>query len=342
MLQKDLNTRRDKILGLIIDSHVNTAEPIASRAISKKLRMGLSPATVRNVMSDLEEQELITHPHTSAGRVPTEKGYRYYIERLMRASLLTEGEKKSIDKEFKVRLSELNSLLDRTSNILSLITNQTGLVLFPVLQKSFFKHVEIVKLDNNDILIVLLTASGVTKDFVVELKENIPETELSRISNFINKYMGKGSLDDIKKDISQRLITERDAFFYILEKAKAIIDIMLDIIKENKMYLNGRSHITEQPEFGDIDKLKNLLRHLEDKDFMFSLLKKMIDKEGTNIYIGSELGSDFSECSLITSNYCIGDTSCGTLGIIGPIRMEYSRLISIVDYVAEKLSGVLG
>ena len=342
MLQKDLNMRRDKILGLIIDSHVNTAEPIASRAISKKLRMSLSPATVRNVMSDLEEQELITHPHTSAGRIPTEKGYRYYINRLMRASLLTEEEKKSIDREFKVRLNELNSLLDRTSNILSSITNQTGIVLFPILQKSFFKHVELVRLDENDILIVLITASGVTKDFVVNLNEDISESELSRIANFINKYMGKGSLDDIKREIGQRIITERDSFFYVLEKAKVIIDIMLDIIKENKLYLNGRSHITEQPEFENRDKLKNLLRHLEDKDFMFSLLKKMIDKEGTNIYIGSELGSDFSECSLITCNYCIGDTSCGTLGIIGPVRMEYSRLISIVDYVAQKLSGALG
>jgi len=342
MLQKDLNTRRDKILGLIIDTHVNTAEPIASRAISKKLRMSLSPATVRNVMSDLEEQELITHPHTSAGRVPTEKGYRYYINKLMRASLLTQEEKKNIDKEFKIKLSELNSLLDRTSGILSLITNQTGIVLFPVLQKSFFKHVELVKLRDNDILIVLLTASGVTKDFVISLSEDISESELSRIANFINKYMGKGSLDYIKKEISQRLIAERDAFFYVLEKAKAIIDIMLDIIKENKMYLNGRSHITEQPEFENITKLKSLLGHLEDKEFMFSLLKRMVDKEGTNIYIGSELGSDFSECSLITCDYCIGDTSCGTLGIIGPIRMEYARLISIVDYVAQKLSEVLG
>ena len=342
MLQKDLNTRRDKILGLIIDTHVNTAEPIASRAISKKLRMSLSPATVRNVMSDLEEQELITHPHTSAGRVPTEKGYRYYIDKLMRASLLTQEEKKNIDKEFKIKLSELNSLLDRTSGILSLITNQTGIVLFPVLQKSFFKHVELVKLRDNDILIVLLTASGVTKDFVISLSEDISESELSRIANFINKYMGKGSLDYIKKEISQRLIAERDAFFYVLEKAKAIIDIMLDIIKENKMYLNGRSHITEQPEFENITKLKSLLGHLEDKEFMFSLLKRMVDKEGTNIYIGSELGSDFSECSLITCDYCIGDTSCGTLGIIGPIRMEYARLISIVDYVAQKLSEVLG
>lgn len=342
MPQKDLNNRKDKILGLIIDSYINTAEPIASRAISKKLRMSLSPATVRNVMSDLEEQELITHPHTSAGRIPTEKGYRYYISKLMRASLLTEEEKKNIDKEFKVKLNELNSLLDKTSNILSLITNQTGIVLFPILQKSSFKHVELIRLGSGEVLVILLTASGVTKDFVITLNEDISEPELSRVSGLINRYMGKKSLSEIKKDIAQRLITERDSFFYVLEKAKAIIDVILDIIKDNKLYLDGRFHISEHPEFEDVRKLKNLLRHLEDKDFMFSLLKKIADKEGTNIYIGSDLGSDFSECGLVTCNYCIGDVSCGTLGVIGPIRMEYSRLIAVVDYVAGKLSGVLG
>jgi heat-inducible transcriptional repressor len=342
MTQKDTNTRKDKILGLIIDTYISTAEPIASRAISKKLRMSLSPASVRNVMSDLEEQGLITHPHTSAGRIPTEKGYRHYIDKLMRASLLTEEEKRLVDKEFKVRVSELNTLLDKTSNILSSITNQAGIVLLPFLQKSPFKHIELIKLGPNEILVVLLTSSGVTKDFVVSLDEDIPVQEISRISNFINKYMGKNSLNDIRKEITQRLIAERDSFFYVLERAKAIIDVMLDIIKENRIYLDGRFHITEQPEFENIDKIKSILKHLEDKDFLFSLLKKACDKEGPSIYIGSELGDDFSECSLITSNYCIGDTSCGMLGIIGPTRMEYARLVSVVDYVADKLSGILG
>jgi heat-inducible transcriptional repressor len=340
MIQKDA-TRKDKILGLIIDTYINTAEPIASRAISKKLRMSLSSATVRNVMSDLEEQGFITHPHTSAGRIPTEKGYRHYIDKLMRASLLTDEERHSVDKEFKVRINELNALLDKTSSVLSSITSQAGIVLLPFLQKSPFKHIELIKLGPNEILAVLLTSSGVTKDFVVTLSEDIPASEVSRISNFINKYMGKNSLSDIRKEITQRLIAERDSFFYVLEKAKAIIDIMLDVVRENRIYLDGRFHITEQPEFENIEKIKNILKKLEDKDFLFSLLKRVSDKEGPNVYIGSELGDNFSDCSLVMSNYCIGEASCGMLGIIGPTRMEYARLISIVDYVSGKLSEVL-
>jgi heat-inducible transcriptional repressor len=341
MVQKDVSIRKDKILGLIIDTYITTAEPIASRAVSKKLRMTLSPATVRNVMSDLEEQGLIMHPHTSAGRIPTEKGYRHYINNLMRASLLTEEEKRTIDKEFKSKIGELNSLLDKTSHVLSSITNQAGIVLLPLLQKSPFQHVELIRVAPKEILAVLVTSSGVTRDFRISLDEDIPVQEVARITNFINKYMGKSSLSDIRKEITQMLIAERDSFFYVLEKAKAIIDIMLDVIKENKMYLDGRFHMTEQPEFDNIDKIKHLLKRLEDKEFIFSLLKRIVDKEGPGIYIGSELGEDFSECSIITCNYCIGNASCGTLGIIGPTRMEYGRLISIVDYIADKLSGAL-
>jgi len=224
---------------------------------------------------------------------------------------------------------------------LSSITSQAGIVLLPFLQKSPFKHIELIKLGPNEILAVLLTSSGVTKDFVVTLSEDIPASEVSRISNFINKYMGKNSLSDIRKEITQRLIAERDSFFYVLEKAKAIIDIMLDVVRENRIYLDGRFHITEQPEFENIEKIKNILKKLEDKDFLFSLLKRVSDKEGPNVYIGSELGDNFSDCSLVMSNYCIGEASCGMLGIIGPTRMEYARLISIVDYVSGKLSEVL-
>jgi len=338
MSTKDQNSRRDKILGMIVDTYVSTAEPIASRAISKKLRLGLSSATIRNVMSDLEEMGFITHPHTSAGRIPTSKGYRYYIDRLMRAALLTEEEKRNINRIFKSRVNDLSDMLDKTSHILSIITSQTGVVLFPLLQKSPFKHVEFIKLDIKKILIILITESGLTQDFAVNIDEDIEESDLMRISKFINSNIGKGSLASIRKEITQRLLTERDSLFYILEKAKIIIDIMLDIIKENKVYLDGTLHMTEQPEFRDVNKLKSLLGKLEDRDFIFALLKRSLDNEGARVYIGSELSNDFSDCSLITCNYCIGDTSCGSLGIIGPTRMEYAKLITMVDYVATTLT----
>jgi len=342
MPTKDTNLRKDKILGMIIDTYINSAAPIASRAISRKLRMSLSPATVRNVMSDLEEEGLIMHPHTSAGRVPTERGYRYYIDKLMRTVLLTEEEKRRVDREFKTKVSQINDLLDKASSVLSSITNQAGIALFPFLQRSEFNHVELIKLEKRRILVVFMAKTGFTKDFIIDLDDDIADSELTRIANFINSNISKGSLASIRKEIMQRLLAERDSFYYVLEKAKAILDTILDILKENKVYLDGRAHMAEQPEFDDISKLKTLFKKLEDKEFMFSLLKRSLEADGIRIYIGSELGYDGLEnCSLITCNYCIGDTTCGTIGVLGPTRMEYAKLVSMVNYVATRLSGAL-
>lgn len=344
MPAQDFNVRKDKILELIIETYISTAAPIASRTISRKLRLGLSPATIRNVMSDLEELGLVTHPHTSAGRIPTEKGYRYYIDKLMQARLLTEEEKKHIDKEFKVKVNALNEILANTSRILSSLAGEAAVVLFPLLQRSLFSHIELIRLDDYRLLAVLITESGVAENVVIDTDDDLDKTSLGRVTNFINSYIGKGSLSKIRRDIMERLLAERDSFFYILEKAKHILDTLLEVIKENRIYLDGMVHITEQPEFKDIDKLTSLLEKLEDKDFLFTLVKRGLDDEGVKVYIGSEIDSDedeFSECSLIVSNYCIGQASCGALGIIGPTRMEYARLVSMVDYVASTLSGAL-
>lgn len=342
MPARDFNSRRDKILELIVDNYIDTASPIASRTISRKLRMGLSSATIRNVMSDLEELNLITHPHTSAGRIPTEKGYRYYIDKLMQARLLTEEEKRRISREFKARVSELDDMLAKTSRVLSSLTNEAAVVLFPLLQRSPFNHIELIRLDHGKLLAVLVMESGVTEDLIIYTGDDINGTDMVRISNFINSHINGRTLSMIRKEIMQKLLAERDSFFYILEKAKQILDTLLSIIKENRIYLDGRAYIAEQPEFKDVDKLRNLFRMLEDKEFLLTLLKKALDEEGIRVYIGSEIGSgEFSDCSLITSTYCIGGTSCGTLGVIGPTRMEYAKLVSMVDYVASALTGVL-
>jgi len=293
-------------------------------------------------MSDLEEIGYITHPHTSAGRIPTQKGYRYYIDTLMQAKLLNEEERRFVNREFKIKVSELNNLLAKTSKILSSITNQTGVVLFPVLRKRIFKHVELISLGNRKMLVIFMTESGLTEDFIIDMNNTIEQADLSRISNFINSQMGKGSLASIRREIMKRLLAERNSFFYVLEQAKVVIDILLNIVKENRLYLDGRAHLAEHPEFRDADKLRHIFRSLEDEDFLQAMLERDVNEEGVRVYIGSEIDNDtFSECSLITCNYSSGDTTCGTLGVIGPTRMEYSKMVSMVKYVASTLSGVL-
>ncbi|MBN1406011.1 MAG: heat-inducible transcription repressor HrcA [Candidatus Omnitrophica bacterium] len=341
MKTNNFESRKEKILELIIENYINSASPISSRAISSRLHRGLSSATIRNVMADLEDAGFIMHPHTSAGRVPTEKGYRYYVDKLMRAKLLTEEEKKAINKEFKACVNELDALLDKASHILSSITNQTGIVLFPMLQKGIFSHADLIRLNSNRLLIVLMTESGLTEDFIIDMKRRIEDTDLTRIANFINSQIGKGSIEKIRKEIMQRLLAERDSFFYVLDNTKRIIDGMLGIIREEKIYLGGAAHIVEQPEFRDAGKIRNIFKILENNDFLSSMLKKGFEKQGVNVYIGSELDDEFAEFGLVTCNYCIGDIPCGTLGVIGPARMEYARLISVVGYVASSLNKLL-
>jgi heat-inducible transcriptional repressor len=260
----------------------------------------------------------------------------------MQAKLLTEEEKKLADREFKSKVKELDNILDKTASVLSSFTNQAGVVLFPLLYNSQFKHVEFIRIDDSRVLVVLMTSSGMAEDFIIDIDDGIDARSLLQIGNFINSNIAAGSLNNIRKDIMQRLLAQRDSFFYTLERAKELIDSMLDIIKEDKLFLNGRSYIAEQPEFKDIDKLKAVFRLLEDEDILLSLLKKRSEAEGVKIYIGSELGDDFTDCSLITTNYCLGESPCGTLGIIGPTRMEYAKLVSMVEYIASNLSRVLG
>lgn len=339
---KDLEFRRNKILELVINNYVDTAAPIASRTISRCSRLGLSPATVRNVMSDLEDMGFITHPHTSAGRIPTEEGYRYYINTLMQAKFLTEEEKNFIDKEFCSKTDELDEFFNKISKILSTITMCAGVVLMPVFSKSFFDSVDFISLSYGKVLVILSSNTGFSEHVVICPPFKTDNSELQRIANFLNTYMGKGSLKSIRREIVKRLLAERDAFFYVLEKSKMILELMLSLVKDNKVYLDGKLYLAEQPEFNNIQKLKKLFKVLEDETSLSLLLLKCMNEDGVKIYIGSELEcNDFCECSMIGCSYFTNNVPSGTIAVIGPTRMEYSKLVSMVSYVASKLSKIL-
>ncbi|MFH0732546.1 MAG: heat-inducible transcriptional repressor HrcA [Candidatus Omnitrophota bacterium] len=335
-------SRKEKILELVIEDYINTAVPISSRAISRKLRKALSPATVRSVMADLEDAQLITHPHTSAGRIPTDKGYRHYVDTLMQTRLLTEQEKKRVSDTFKNKFEEIDNVIVKTTRLLSSIAEEVGLVTFPILEKGAFRHIELVELDSNRILAVLVTNSGLIKNMVVEFDEPLKKGDLGKIANFLNTRFDGVSLHEIKKAITQQLLLERDSFFYILDETKCVIDLMLNSIKGKRVYLEGASRIVMQPEFNNIDKVEGLLAALEDPDILDSIAQKSLDNDGVGVYIGEEIGIEpLNDCSLITCNYKIKKDRLGLLGIIGPKRMQYAKMVSLVDYMANILSEML-
>ena len=341
MFVTDLESRRNKIVELIIEVYIETGIPVSSRTISNKFRLGLSPATIRNVMADLEEAGLITHPHTSAGRIPTERGYRFYVNKLMQAKQLTINEKNRIKLEFEVLNKELEEVISKASRILSLISSQTGIILFPCLRESAFSRLELLPVEHRQILVVLLTKSGITKDFVLDFPEEINGDELSKITKFLNGEFGNMPLGQIKRQITNRLLQERGSFFYILEKTNEIIDRLINSIDIARLHFEGTSYILDKPEFNNLDKARGVIRVLEDQSFILDILQKDLGTDGVKIHIGMESGFDeLKECTLITCNYKIKGDNCGSLGVIGPLRMEYSRMVSLVDYVSGVLSQI--
>lgn len=342
MFVTDLESRRNKILDLIIDSYINTGIPISSRIICHKFRLGLSPATIRNVMADLEEMGFITHPYTSAGRMPTEKGYRFYVDTLMQARQLTMNEKNRIQSEFETLNKELEEIVSKASKILSLVSSQAGMVLFPRLRESAFWHIELVSIEPKKVLVVLMTKGGITKNLLLDFLGEITPEELNKIARFLNGEFGNVSLSQIKHEISKRLLQERDSFFYILEQTGVIIDQLIKNIDVAKLHFEGAFHLLEQPEFSNTHKAKCILRVLEDRDFILNILQGDLEQTGIKIRIGTENGcEELKDCALVTSNYKIKDNICGILGIIGPTRMEYSRMVSLVDYMSDVLTRLL-
>lgn len=339
MFKEDINKRRDKILEIIVSSYVNSALPIGSRMVSKIL--GLSSATIRNAMSDLEELGYIMHPHTSAGRIPTDKGYRCYIESIMRIKNITKQEERRIKEEYFSKRKSIEDVIKKTAEILSAITHHTGIILFPRFKGVTFKHIDLIHIASKKILVVLVTSSGVVRNFILGTKEEFKK-DLDTIANLLNTSCYGLSLQEIKEILMKRLSEERDSSYFILQEGSLIIESLMQSYYGNELYMEGASHLLAQPEFEDAKAAKRILEAFEKKEDLAELMENDIDEVGVKIYIGRENRfPNMRSCSLVTSGYRVKNELVGRLGVIGPTRMEYSHLIPVVNYISEVVSRTL-
>lgn len=340
----ELNDREKSILRYIIQQFILTASPVGSRNITKRYDLGISPATVRNIMSDLEESGFIDHPHTSAGRIPTDKGYRFYVDSLMNVQSIDHNEKNLIDKEFENRIDEKDDLLKVTSNILSRITRQLACVTYPKLEMGVLEKLQIFCLSSTKILVVMSIKGGLVKTITIEFASEIKESQISAVQNLLNERLSGLSFKEMRETFSER-------FEDVGEDQKAIIRLFLksadkvfkDVRSSDSIYITGAKNVIQQPEFDDPERFQSVIELLEDKDIIVHILDKTEDMNSDNVYIsiGKENEDQkLLDYSLITKEYKIGDVS-GHLGIIGPKRMEYSKVIAIVDYVAKMLTETL-
>src|SRR3990172_3077344 len=340
-----LSERNRAILMALVDSHIATAESVGSRTISKKYTLGLSPATIRNTMADLEEMGLLTQPHTSAGRMPTDRAYRIYVDNLVNIPPLSKAETDQIDRRLKENLNELEQIMETTSRMLSAISRQAGLVFLPKLSISVFKHIEFIRMRADQALVIFVTESGLVHNKIIELDEDISQDKLESISHYLNHEFAGMTLREIRHKVEKMMRKEKEEYDNLLKKAiqlsKRTFSEQTGL--EGEIYLGGTVNILDQPEFAsNIEKMKAIFTAFEEKSNLIKLLDKCMEEEGVRILIRSEsMVEEMQDCSLVTHTYKYGNKTVGTLGIIGPKRMEYPRIIAIVDYTANAVSRLL-
>lgn len=341
METEELNQREKAILRSIVQQFILTATPVGSRNITKKYDIGFSPATVRNIMADLEDSGYINHPHTSAGRIPTDKGYRFYVDSLMDIDKLNTKEKGLIEKCLNSIVDEADDLVKVTSKLLSSITKQIACVSYPNLESGILEKIQIISLTSTKILVVISIKSGLVKTITMELDSELKESQLGSVQSLLNEKLAGLSLQEIRKTFKERF---KDAG----EDQKPIIRLFVDSvdklftddIKSDRFVLTGAKNIIGQPEFENPENFQSIVELIEDKDVIIHIMEKSSESKNEEVYIsiGSEnIEKKLQEYSFVSKEYKFGEAG-GTLGIIGPKRMEYSRIIAIVDYLAKILT----
>jgi len=331
-----------EILKLIIEDYIYSAEPVSSMAISKKSDLNLSPATIRNIMSDLEEVGFLFQPHTSAGRVPTEKGFRFYVDYILDINELSTKEKKEIRSRYFTYPSEVKDLFRETCRMLSTSSNCLGVVWAPRVSELSLQHIEFVKLRRCLSLAILVSTTGIVQNRVIEMEEDLSQSDLDHLSDQLNGLLSGLTLKQVREKLFDQMRMEKHAYDRLFQQAIKLGGKAFSSFDETDVFIEGRTNILSEPEFGNISIMTDLFRAFEEKATMVKLLDKCMAPKGVRISIGSESQvQQMERCSLVTSTYGCAGRIWGALGVIGPRRMNYSRIIPLVDYSAKLLSEIL-
>ena len=341
----ELNERKRKILNTIINEYISTAEPIGSRHIAKHADLGLSSATIRNEMADLEEMGYLEQPHTSAGRIPSDKGYRFYVNELMGGYEATQQDIDLLASAMTVKINQFDKVIKQVSMLLSRLTNYTAFLITPEMKHGAIKTIELIPIDNSSVLIVLVTNEGIMRNKRVVLPQGVDSEYIPKISAMLKEKLSGFSLDEIGvkeiNEIKNALGENGELLFPVIEFISEIID---DIQKETEVYLSGVSNIFNFPEYRDIDRAKEFIEFLDDKN---SVTKAISDSQEDDdrvihIKIGKENDMDIMQnSSLVTANYHLGGRSVGKIGIIGPTRMNYSKVVANINQISKYLEKLL-
>ncbi|MEG0181055.1 MAG: heat-inducible transcriptional repressor HrcA [Clostridium sp.] len=331
----ELNERKLDILKAIVKDYIDTAEAVGSRTLSKKYELGVSAATIRNEMADLEELGYLIQPHTSSGRIPSEKGYKLYVDSLMKEYELDNIEKNLIEESINHNMNYMNDLIHETSKLISKLTNYTTIAVTKnVSNLQNIKHIQLVGLDEKSIVLVIVTEKGDIKNTTLSTNIQIDQAKLNLISDKLTRKLSGKNISEIDEEFLNYIKYEITENSLIIDK---LIDSLNLGIEENNtsMSLSGATNIFNFPEFSDVVRAKTFLTMLEEKENISNMLKsKGIQKENLNIIIGSDNDCEVAQdCSIITATYNIDKDVVGKISLIGPTRMDYAKVYSILNYM---------
>lgn len=336
----ELDARHREILAAIVRDYILTGEAVGSRSLVQRHGIEQSPATVRNVMSDLEERGLLRQPHTSAGRLPTESGLRFFVDRLMTVRDLSEHEQAEILAHYQLSNVELQSLLREISRLLSDVSQQCALVLVPRSEVSLLERVEFVPLEGSRLLAVLVLSSGLVQNRLVRLRQPLRPEELARVHHYVNEVCVGSTLSEVRRRVQGELENEQTRYDEVLRRGLEVGAEVLDRPVEDELVIEGKARLLDHPGF-DREETKALLSTIEHKRHVLQLLDETMLGEGVKVFIGAETKQEeLRNCAVVASRYG-GATPLGTLGVIGPSSMDYARVISLVDFTAGILTRVL-
>jgi heat-inducible transcriptional repressor len=337
----ELNHRARKILGAVIQEYLATGDAVGSRTITRR-GVDLSAATVRNVMADLEEAGLLKQPHTSAGRVPTDLGLRFFVDSLLKVRSLSPREREEVRARYDFSSGELDSALRETGRALSDLSQQTVVVALPRAAQDVLEHLEFMRLPSGALLAVLVTRSGHVENKIVHPGFPVVGDELEQVNNFLNERLGRGTLAEVRAQIADELASERTTYDSLAQRALELSQSLVPEAGAAHVIIEGQARLLEQTDVADVDKTKALFRALEEKEKILALLEKTEVAEGLQVFIGAEAQIDeLTDFSVVAASYGAGDRPLGTLGVIGPTRMNYSKVIALVDFTAQMLSNMI-
>ncbi|MFC7681478.1 heat-inducible transcriptional repressor HrcA [Paenibacillus sp. GCM10028914] len=338
-----LTDRQRMILSAIVDDYIRSAEPVGSRSISKRGDVGYSPATIRNEMADLEELGFLEQPHTSAGRIPSHKGYRYYVDHLTSSFSPNPSELQTMKAFFAEKLNAMEQMIQHAAGILSQMTNYTSILLGPEVFHTSLRHFQLLPLEDGKAVAIIVTSTGQVENKTVTIPPGVSVSEMEQVVNLLNSKLANVPLYKLKTRLYSELGQEMQRHIDHYEELMSVLDVALDSNnQEQKVYLSGTTNMLNQPEFKDVDKVRNILELLEQTPTLMKMMMPTPGETGIQVRIGTENDHEaIANCSLITATYSANGKTLGTIGILGPTRMEYARVMGILNILSHDLTRLL-